>query len=110
MQMLDEIFENLKAEILADEAQANVFSDTLLRSKVERAYREIKTARNYPITYSEARIESDMENYYSQITDLAEYDYAHVGSEGMDSYSSDGVSIKYHNRNDIFNGVRPISR
>lgn len=110
MQMLDEIFENLKVEILADEAQANVFSDTLLRSKIEGAYREVKQARNYPKHYSEQWVEQDMEYYYSNILAIARFDYNAVGSEGMSSYSSDGTSIKYNDRNKLFNGVYPISR
>ena len=37
--MLDELFEELKSEIMADVAQADLFSETLLRSKIKGAYR-----------------------------------------------------------------------
>ena len=108
--MLDEIFENLKSEILADEPQADLLSENLLRSKVRSAYREVVRARNYPRTYTDAMIEADMQNYYSNIEAIARYDYNSVGSEGMSSYSADGTSIHYNDRNKLFYGVLPISR
>lgn len=108
--MIDEIVENLKSEILADVAQADIFSENLLVLKVKSAYREIKRARNYPPTYTEAWIENDMENYYSNIQDLARYDYNAVGSEGMTQYSADGTSIHYKDRDKLFYGVYPIGR
>ena len=110
MEMLDEIFENLKTEILADEAQADLFSENLLRKKVESAFREVKRARNYPKTYSEATIEEDMREYYSNIEDIARYDYNSVGSEGLTSYAADGTSIHYKDRDKLFYGVYPIAR
>ena len=108
--MVDEIFENLKAEILADVAQADLFSESLLRSKIESAYREVKRARKYPKSYTEADIEEDMQEYFSNIEDIARYDYNAVGSEGLSSYSADGTSIKYKDRDKLFYGVLPIAR
>ena len=110
MEMLDEIFENLKAEILADEAQADLYCENLLRKKIESAYREVKRARNYPKTYTEAQIEEDMREYHSNIEDIARYDYNSVGSEGLSSYSADGTSIHYKDRDKLFYGVYPIAR
>ncbi len=110
MEMLDEIFENLKVEILADEAQADLMSENLLRKKIESAYREVKRARNYPKTYSEAQIEEDMCEYFSNVEDIARYDYNSVGSEGLSSYSADGTSIHYKDRDKLFYGVYPIAR
>ena len=108
--MREEIFNNLKSELLADEAQANIMSETLLKSKIESAFRDVKRARNYPKHYAESWIEEDMLNYYSNIEAIARYDYNMVGSEGMSSYSSDGTSIHYNNRDKLFYGVYPISR
>ena len=108
--MLDEIFENLKEEILADVAQADLFSENLLRAKINSAYREVLRARNYPRTYSEAQIETDMQNYISNIEDIARYDYNAVGSEGLFSYAADGTSIRYKDRDKLFYGVYPIAR
>lgn len=110
MEMLDEIFENLKVEILADEAQADLISENLLRKKIESAYREVKKARNYPKSYTEAQIEADMHDFYSNIEDIARYDYNGVGAEGLSSYAADGTSIHYKDRDKLFYGVLPIAR
>lgn len=109
-EMLDEIFENLKEEILADEAQADLFSEKLLRSKINAAFRDVKRARNYPKTYSDAMIEADLTEFYANIESIARYDYNAVGSEGLNSYSADGTSIHYQDRNKLFYGVYPIAR
>jgi len=108
--MLDEIFENLKAEILADVPQADLFNESLLRAKINGAYREVLMARNYPSSYSADRIDTDIQNYYSVIQNLARDDYSAVGSEGLSSYSADGTSIHYKDRNKHFAGVYPIAR
>ena len=108
--MLDEIMENLKNEILADVAQADVYSENLLRSKVNGAYREVMQARHYPKSFTEAQIEEDMQRYYSVIESVARYDYNAAGSEGLSSYSADGNSIHYKDRDKLFYGVYPIAR
>ena len=109
-EMLDEIFNELKEEILNDPAQAEVFNENLLKIKVNGAFRDVKQARNYPKTYSEERINEDMLDYFSNIKDIARYDYGNGGSEGLSSYSADGVSIHYLSRDSLFNGVYRISR
>lgn len=109
-EMLEEIVENLKSEIAADEPQADLLSDNLLRSKVKGAYREVVRARHYPKTYSDAQIEEDMLNFYSNIVEIARYDYNTVGSEGLSSYSADGTSLHYKDRDKLFYGVYPIAR
>lgn len=109
-EMLDEIFENLKAEISADEAQADKVNEVLLRAKVNSAYRDVKKARNYPKSYSQDAIEADMVDYYSNIEAIARYDYNTVGSEGLSSYSADGTSMHYNDRDKLFYGVYPITR
>ena len=105
--MIREIVEELKIEIEASEGDR--FNPTLLESKVKNAYREVKTARKYPKSWSEAAIENDMEDYYSQVRDLAMYDYNQIGAEGQTSYSQDGVSVHYVERNKLFAGVLPLA-
>lgn len=105
--MIEEIIEDLKTELEAEEGSK--FNISLLRSKVKTAYREVQAARKYPVTYSEAMIERDMNNYYSQIRSIAMYDYNQSGSEGQTQYSQDGVSIHYVDRDRLFFGVLPIA-
>lgn len=106
--MIEEIVEDIRAEL--EIAEGEKFNETLLRSKVKSAYREVKTARNYPSEYSEASVERDMENYYSQVRAIALYDFNQIGSEGQTQYSQDGVSIHYVDRSSLFYGVLPIAR
>lgn len=108
--MLSEIFFNLKAEYEADEAQAPMLSDSILMNKVKGAYREIRCARRYPASYDEEKIARDLMNFYSNIENLARYDYNKIGAEGLSSYRGDGVSMSYVDRNKFFYGVYPISR
>ena len=105
--MIEEIIEDLKIELEAEEGSK--FNISLLRSKVKTAYREVQAARKYPATYSEAMIERDMNNYYSQIRSIAMYDYNQSGSEWQTQYSQDGVSIHYVDRDRLFFGVLPIA-
>lgn len=108
--MIDEIFENLKAELLADEAQADKVNDALLKSKIMSAYRDVKKARRYPSAYSEERIDMDMEDFYSSVEAIARYDYNQVGAEGQSQYSADGTSIHYIDRDKLFYGVYPFAK
>jgi len=106
--VIEEIIAELKAELSITEGEK--FSLELLTSKVKGAYRDIKTARRYPAGYTEAMVEADMENYFSQVKDLARYDYNQIGAEGQTSYSQDGVSVHYVERDKLFYGVLPIAR
>lgn len=105
--MIEEIIEELTTELRETEGER--FSETLLRSKVKSAYRAVQTARKYPKSYTEAMIERDMENYYSQVKDIAMFDFNQIGAEGQTQYSQDGVSVHYVDRDKLFYGVLPIA-
>ena len=107
MDLIEQIIEDLTEELNMTEGKQ--FNATLLQSKVNAVYREVKTARKYPKTYNEAAIESDMEDYYSVIRSVSLFDYNQIGAEGQKQYSADGTSIHYVNRDDLFKDVLPIS-
>lgn len=104
--MIESIIDELTIEL---QTEAD-FNADILALKVRNAYREVKQARNYPKSYTEESISADMENYYSNVKDLALYDYNKVGAEGQTQYSADGESIHYVDRNKMFTGVLPIAR
>lgn len=108
MGLIEDVVSSLTTELEITEGER--FNAALLRSKVENAYREVKTARRYPTSYTEAAIERDMENYYSQVRAVALYDYNAIGSEYQTSFSEDGTSIHYTDRNALFSGVLPIAK
>lgn len=104
--MLEEIFEELKAELL--ETEGDKFNETLLRSKIKSAYRSIQSAAElYTEEMSEASIEREMEKYYSNVYELSLYRYNKVGAEGLTQYSQDGVSQHYEDEKELYHGVRP---
>jgi hypothetical protein len=105
--MIEEIIEELTTELRETEGER--FNETLLRSKVKSAYRAVQTVRKYPKSYTEAMIERDMENYYSQVKDIAMFDFNQIGAEGQTQYSQDGVSVHYVDRDKLFYGVLPIA-
>ena len=105
--MIEEIIEDLTTELQI--ADAEKFNLALLASKVKNAYRSVQSARKYPAIYTEAMIERDMQNYYSQVREIALYDYNQLGAEGQTQYSQDGVSVHYVDRDKLFYGVLPIA-
>lgn len=107
--MIEQIIEELSEELATTENGGN-FNSVLLESKVRDAYREVKTVRRYPKNMNPESIEEDMEYFYGVVKNVARYDYNQVGSEGQTSYSADGVSIKYVNRDNLFKDVKVFSR
>lgn len=99
--LIDEILEDLMSELGLVEA-----SDiAILASKIKNAYREVKRARNYPTSYTEVAIAKDMENYYSNIRDLALYDFNQIGVEGQVSHNENSTSRTWKSRRECLDGV-----
>ena len=104
------MIESIISELTIELQNETDFNADILALKVRNAYREVKQASNYPKSYTEETISADMENYYSNVKELALYDYNKVGAEGQTQYSADGESIHYVDRNKMFAGVLPIAR
>lgn len=99
------IIEDLKIE-LEDDA---TFSEKKLTAKVHAATTEVISMRNYQVTsMTEEQIEDDLWNYYSNIKNVALYDYNQMGAEYEGSHSENGISRSYMSRNSLFNGVCPF--
>ena len=80
-------------------------STNTLNIIVKTAVREVIAKREYPESMSEEDILADLDNYYSTIFHVAEYDYNLIGAEGQESHSENGVNRKYVDRNSLFNNV-----
>lgn len=99
--LVNEILEDLTTELgLTEESDLAV-----LTSKVRNAYREVKRARNYQSSHTQEFIDRDMENFYSNIRELALYDFNQVGAEGQTSHSENGTSRVWKERRECLNGV-----
>lgn len=99
--LIKDVLEDLKTELGLTEA-----SDiAILSSKVKNAYREVKRTRNYQPSHTKTFIENDVENYYSNIRELALYDYNQVGAEGETNHSENGTNRTWKDRKDCFDGI-----
>ena len=99
--LIVEILEDLKTELgLKKDSDIAV-----LTSKVKNAYREAKRTRNYQSYHSQEFINKDMDNFYSNIRELALYDYNQVGVEGQVSHNSNGTSRTWKDRKECLSGV-----
>ncbi|EOS48312.1 hypothetical protein C810_01402 [Lachnospiraceae bacterium A2] len=102
-----ELLEDLKEELSATDPK---FKPELIKLKIKNAIREVKRARNYPKHYTESAIVEDLENYYSNIRNIALFDYNMIGAEGQSSSSENGTSRNFIDRDKLFSGIIPLSR
>lgn len=103
----NDLLEDLKSELSVTDPK---FKPELIIPKIKGAIREVRRARNYPKHYTESAIVEDLENYYSNIRNIALFDYNLIGGEFQESYSENGKSGSFVNRNSLFAGIIPISR
>lgn len=101
------LLEDLTAEL--SETDPN-FRQSLIIPKIKEAIREVRRARNYPKYYSESAIVEDLEDYYSNIRNIALFDYNKIGGEFEESHSENSVSRSWEDRNKLFAGIIPLSR
>ncbi|CUO99594.1 Uncharacterised protein [[Eubacterium] contortum] len=79
--------------------------ETIMTLKVKNAINEIINRRSYPSHFTNDDIERDLKKLYSNIHDLALYDYNQIGAEGQTSHSSNGTSRTWKDREDCLKGV-----
>lgn len=104
MAMIEEISGKLQTELGITDA-----SDiAVLTAKVENAYREVKRARNYQPHHTDEFVSADMETFWSNIRNLALYDYNQIGAEGQTSHNENSISRAWKDRGECFAGVTPF--
>lgn len=101
MDVIKEVYEDLVAELEIDKAN----EQKLLKLKVKNAVREVRNRRDYPSHFTENDIQDDLNRLYSNIHDLALYDYNQIGVEGQSSHSENGESRVWKDREDCLKGV-----
>ena len=101
-----EVMESLESEL----SKESGFDALILEAKINNAIKEVIKARRYPASYSEDQINNDLSNYYSNIRNIALYDYNMSGAEYQQSHSENGISRSYVNRKELFSGILPIAR
>ena len=100
--LLNEILEDLGKELALSEGDPKIAT---LISKIKNAIREIRSKRNYPEHFTEEQIVKDLQKHYSNIRELALYDFNQFGAEGQTSHNENGTNRTWKNRNDCLMGV-----
>lgn len=102
----DEIIADLTLELGAEPT----FNADALRQKVINAIREVKKARKYPGYYTEEQIARDLYDFYSNVRNIALYDYNKIGGEFEQSHNENSVNRSFVDRNSLFGGVIPLCK
>ncbi len=80
----------------------------LIEQLLEQARNEIIEKRNYPETYTQDQIDRDVQKFENVMVNLAVYDRSQAGEAYMASYSENGVSRTWKDRESLFVGVFPF--
>jgi len=106
---MDELIEAIVTD-LAEELSGEVgYSEDVLRKKVTSAAKEVVRARRYPSDYEAEDITDDLNRFYSNIRNIALYDYTQIGAE-FQTYSGEGAIFRnFMDRNKLFYGVVPFA-
>lgn len=80
----------------------------LLNQLIKQAENELIVKRVYPKEYTEEQIRDDLKRFNDVIVNLVVYDHSQAGESFMDSYTENGVSRNWKDRNDLFVGVYPF--
>lgn len=82
----------------------------LLEQLISQAEADIRAKRMYPEIYTEEKIAADMKKFQSVVVNLVVYDRSQAGENFMASYSENGVSRTWRDREDLFVGVFPFAK
>ena len=82
----------------------------LLEQLISQAEADIRAKRMYPESYTEEKIAADMEKFQSVAVNLVVYDRSQAGENFMASYSENGVSRTWRDREELFVGVIPFAK
>ena len=82
----------------------------LLEQLITQAEADIRAKRMYPESYTEEKITADMKKFQSVVVNLVVYDRSQAGENFMASYSENGVSRTWRDREDLFVGVFPFAK
>lgn len=96
--------ENGKDVVIFDKPEENPIIEQL----IEQAKKDVIAKRNYPNNYTKDMIEADVNSFENVIVNLAVYDHSQAGEEFMSSYSENGISRKWKDRESLFVGVFPF--
>lgn len=103
---IDSKSDSESSEIVFDHLEEN----PLLEQLISQAEADIRAKRMYPESYTEEKIAADMKKFQSVVVNLVVYDRSQAGENFMASYSENGVSRTWRDREELFVGVFPFAK
>ena len=82
----------------------------LIEQLISQAKADIVAKRMYPDSYTDEKIAEDLKRFESVIVNVVVYDHSQAGENFMASYSENGVSRTWRDREDLFVGVFPFAK
>jgi len=81
----------------------------VVASKVSAVVRELLQRRRYKKAgMLDWAVQDDIENYYTQVLNVARYDFNTIGAEGEDRHTENGVDRTFTECGRLWAGVVPI--
>lgn len=94
------------SKVVFDVLEDNPLIDQL----ISQAKADIVAKRMYPDSYTDEKIAEDLKRFESVIVNVVVYDHSQAGENFMASYSENGVSRTWRDREDLFVGVFPFAK
>lgn len=80
----------------------------LLEQLIKQVTNEVMNRRMYPSNYTQEQIDEDIKKFESTIVNVVVYDRSQAGESFMQSYSENGVSRTWKDRDKLFGEVYPF--
>ena len=80
----------------------------LLEQLIKQVTNEVMNRRMYPSNYTHEQIDEDIKKFESTIVNVVVYDRSQAGESFMQSYSENGVSRTWKDRDKLFGEVYPF--
>lgn len=90
--------------VVFDQKEDNPYIEQLIK----QAKNEVASRRNYPESYADEKISEDLKRFEDVIVNLAVYDHSQAGEAYMASYSENGISLNWKDRESLFVSVFPF--
>jgi hypothetical protein len=111
---LEQVKIRLKQFHIDSESSEVVFDDLednpLIEQLISQAKADIVAKRMYPDSYTDEKIAEDLKRFESVIVNVVVYDHSQAGENFMASYSENGVSRTWRDRDSLFVGVFPFAK
>ena len=105
---LNALVQSVYNELLIDVAPKDALKPVLL-TKTNNAYREVLQKRHYPADVDNSFVSSDMQRFFSNIYNIAMYDFNMRGAEGQSRIAENGEERTFVKRESLFLGVIPFA-